>query len=68
MVRFKEKSYKVFFKYETLPTFSFVCGRLRHQVKDCEAMRDIEEEFYEDVNEQKISWDVAEGFTSTKGL
>lgn len=41
VVRFKEKAYKVFFKFERLPTFYFICGRLGHQIKDCEALEDM---------------------------
>lgn len=32
VIRFKEKNLRVYFKYEWLPTFYFVCGRLGHQI------------------------------------
>ncbi|XP_058726490.1 uncharacterized protein LOC131597843 [Vicia villosa] len=41
VVRFKEKNLRVHFKYERLPTFCFICGRLGHQLKDCEAAEDL---------------------------
>lgn len=37
MVRFNDKNLRVHFKYEKLPTFRFVCGRLGHKIKDYEA-------------------------------
>ncbi|CAI8618691.1 unnamed protein product [Vicia faba] len=51
VVRFKEKAHKVFFKYERLPTFCFICGRLWHQLKDCEASCDLCDEEYEELEE-----------------
>lgn len=44
MVRFKDKILRVRFKYGRLPTFCFVCGRVGHQLKDCEAVGDLSEE------------------------
>ncbi|CAI8609824.1 unnamed protein product [Vicia faba] len=32
IVRFKDKNLCVHFKYEILPTFCFICGRVRHQL------------------------------------
>ncbi|XP_058749288.1 uncharacterized protein LOC131622280 [Vicia villosa] len=56
VVKFKEKVLRVHFKYERLPTFCFVCGRIGHQIKDCEALGDISEEGFEDIEEQDLSF------------
>ncbi|XP_058776207.1 uncharacterized protein LOC131650519 [Vicia villosa] len=58
VVRFKEKNSKVFFKYERLPTFCFICGRLGHQLKDCEAVGELSEEGFEELEEQDLSYGV----------
>ncbi|XP_058749873.1 uncharacterized protein LOC131622870 [Vicia villosa] len=58
VVRYKEKSHRVFFKYERLPTFCFICGRVGHQMKDCEEMGDLGEEGYEDIDEQDLSYGI----------
>ncbi|XP_058783570.1 uncharacterized protein LOC131658275 [Vicia villosa] len=52
MVCFKEKNLRVHYKYERLPTFCFICGRLGHQMKDCEAVEDLSEEGFEELDEQ----------------
>lgn len=36
VTRYQEKQLRVFFKYERVPTFCFACGRIGHQLKDCE--------------------------------
>ncbi|XP_058775409.1 uncharacterized protein LOC131649675 [Vicia villosa] len=56
VVRFKGKNLRVYFKYERLPTFCFVCGRLGHQIKDCEEIDDLGDEGYEDLEEQELSY------------
>ncbi|XP_058764208.1 uncharacterized protein LOC131637617 [Vicia villosa] len=56
VVRFKEKNLRVHFKYERLPTFCFICGRLGHQLKDCEAAEDLSEEGFKDLDEQELSY------------
>ncbi|XP_058734335.1 uncharacterized protein LOC131606068 [Vicia villosa] len=56
VIRFKEKNLRVYFKYERLPTFCFVCGRLGHQIKDCEEIENLGEEGYEDLEEKELSY------------
>lgn len=51
VVRFKEKNLRVYFKYERLSNFCFVCGKLGHQLKDCELVGDLSEEGFEDLDE-----------------
>ncbi|XP_058747000.1 uncharacterized protein LOC131619963 [Vicia villosa] len=56
MVRFKDKNLRVHFKYERLPTLCFMCGRIGHQMKDCEAVGDLSEEGFEELDEQDLSF------------
>lgn len=56
MVKFKEKNVRVHFKYESLPTFRFVGGRVGHQVKDCETLEELNEEGFEEIVEQELSY------------
>lgn len=56
LVRFKEKNLQFHFKYERLPTFIFICGRVGHQMKDCEAVGDLSEEGFKDLEEQDLSY------------
>ncbi|XP_058756011.1 uncharacterized protein LOC131629230 [Vicia villosa] len=56
MVKYKEKSLRVHFKYERLPTFCYICGRIGHQMKDCEDLEDMTEEGFEDLDEQELSY------------
>lgn len=56
VVRFKEKTLRVHFKYERLPTFYFICGLLGNQLKGCEAARDMSEEGFEELEEQDLSY------------
>ncbi|XP_058746072.1 uncharacterized protein LOC131618942 [Vicia villosa] len=56
VVRFKEKNLRVFFKYERLPTFCFVCGKVGHQLKDCDSVGELSEEGFEELEEQELSY------------
>ncbi|XP_058751474.1 uncharacterized protein LOC131624535 [Vicia villosa] len=56
VIKFKEKNLRVHFKYERLPIFCFVCGRLGHQMKDCEAVEDLSEEGCEELEEKDLSY------------
>lgn len=56
VVSFKEKTHKVIFKYERLPAFFFVCGITGHQIIDCEALGELSEEGYKDIDEQDLSY------------
>ncbi|XP_058755655.1 uncharacterized protein LOC131628867 [Vicia villosa] len=56
VVHFKEKNLRVHFKYERLPTFCFVCGKIGHQMKDCEEVGDLSEEGFENLEEQDLSF------------
>ncbi|XP_058732735.1 uncharacterized protein LOC131604305 [Vicia villosa] len=56
VVRFKEKNLRVHFKYERLPTFCFICGKVGHQIKDCEEVGDLSEEGFEDIEEQDLAF------------
>lgn len=37
-----------YFKYERLPNFYFVCGGIRHHLKDYDELEDKDEESYSD--------------------
>ncbi|XP_058763213.1 uncharacterized protein LOC131636620 [Vicia villosa] len=56
VVKFKEKNLRVHFKYERLPTFCFVCGKLGHQIKHCETVGDLSEEGFKDIEEQDLAF------------
>lgn len=38
VVRFKDKTYRVFLKYKRFSIFCFVCGKIGHQIKDYEVL------------------------------
>lgn len=57
VVRFKDKILKVFFKYERLLTFCFVCGRFGHQLKDCDDVGELSEEGFEQLEERDFSYE-----------
>lgn len=54
VVRYQGKYLRVFFRYERLQNFCFACGRLGHQLKDCEEAVDQDEEGYEEVEEKDL--------------
>jgi hypothetical protein len=54
VVKYQGKDLRVFFKYERLPTFCFVCGKIGHQIKDCEEMDGKEEAEFEDIEEKEL--------------
>lgn len=54
VIKFQGKSLRVFFKYERLPNFCYTCGRIGHQIKDCEEV-DGQEEVTMTRLKQKIS-------------
>lgn len=51
VIKYQGSSLQVFFKYERLPTFCYVCGRIGHQIKDCE---ELEEEGAPDYEELEV--------------
>ncbi|CAI8592124.1 unnamed protein product [Vicia faba] len=57
VVRFKDKTLQVHFKYEWLLTFCFACGRLGYQLKDYDALGDLREEGFKDIKEQELSYE-----------
>ncbi|XP_058762169.1 uncharacterized protein LOC131635558 [Vicia villosa] len=56
IIKFKEKYRRVHFKYERLTAFCFACGRIGHQLKDCESLEDLTEESFEELDEQDLSY------------
>jgi hypothetical protein len=54
LVKYQGKELKVFFKYERLPTFCFVCGRIGHQIKDCEELDSKDDADFEDIEEKEL--------------
>ncbi|XP_058746370.1 uncharacterized protein LOC131619274 [Vicia villosa] len=56
IVKFKEKNLRVHFKYERLPTFCYIYGKIGHQLKDCETLEDMNKKGYEDMDKQELSF------------
>lgn len=54
VIRFQGKDLKVFFRYERLPAFCFICGKLGHQMKECDDFESFEEEGLEDKEEKDL--------------
>jgi hypothetical protein len=54
IVKYQGKNLRVYFKYERLPTFCFVCGRIGHQIKDCEEMEGKEDSEFEEIEEKEL--------------
>jgi hypothetical protein len=56
VINFQGKKLQVFFKYERLPTFCYVCGRIGHQIKDCEEVESKDDEGYNDIEEKELPY------------
>ncbi|MCH88312.1 zinc CCHC-type-like protein, partial [Trifolium medium] len=54
IVKYQGKDLKVFFKFERLPTFCFVCGRIGHQIKDCEELESKDDADFDDIEEKEL--------------
>lgn len=53
VVKYQGKNLKVFFKYERLTTFCFVCGKIGHQIRDCDEVVSQDNEGYEELEEKE---------------
>jgi len=51
-LHFQGKDIWVDYKYERLPNFCFVCGRIGHQMRDCEDTEENDQEGYNEVEEK----------------
>ncbi|GAU33808.1 hypothetical protein TSUD_221460 [Trifolium subterraneum] len=54
VVKYQGKNLRVFFKYERLPTFCFACGKIGHQIKDCEEMEGKGETEFDEIEEKEF--------------
>lgn len=52
VIKFQGRDLWVDFKYERLPTFCFGCGRIGHQLKDCEEVKIPDDENYSELEEK----------------
>jgi interleukin-1 receptor-associated kinase 1 len=51
-IKFQDRNLWVDFKYERLPNFCFACGKIGHQMKECEEVDDVDENNYNDIEEK----------------
>lgn len=56
MVCFKERNLRVHFKYEHLPIFCFMCGRIGHGLKECETVGELGEKGFKGLDEHDLSF------------
>ncbi|CAI8614953.1 unnamed protein product [Vicia faba] len=56
VLKYQDKCLKVFFKYERLPTFCFICDKIGHQLKDCKEIGEGGVEGFEEIEEQDLSF------------
>lgn len=56
VIRYQGRNLWVYFMYERFPTFCFGCGKIGHQLKDCEDAEEQEEYGYEEVEEKELSY------------
>jgi hypothetical protein len=56
VITYQGKELRVYFKYERLPTFCYICGRIGHQIKDCEDAEVNEGEDFEDIEEKELPY------------
>ncbi|CAJ2638278.1 unnamed protein product [Trifolium pratense] len=56
VLNYQGKRLHVFFKYERLPNFCYMCRRIGHQMKDCEEVEGNEEDGYEDIEEKELPY------------
>ncbi|PNX62781.1 hypothetical protein L195_g061310, partial [Trifolium pratense] len=54
VIKYKGTNLRIFFKYERLPTFCYVCGKIGHQIKDCEELEGEGAPDYEDIEEKEL--------------
>jgi hypothetical protein len=52
-LNFQGKEIWVDYKYERLPNFCFACGRIGHQMRDCEDIEDHDEVQYSELEEKQ---------------
>lgn len=54
VVKFKTNNLRVHLKFKRLPILCFVCGRRGHQLKDYEALEELDDEGFEEIEEQEL--------------
>lgn len=54
VIKYQGKSLRVFFKYERLPNFCYICGRVGHQIKDCDEREGHEDVDFDDIEEKDL--------------
>lgn len=54
VIKYKGNNLCVYFKYERLPTFCFVCGKIGHQIKDCDDMEGKDDTNFDELEEKEL--------------